>query len=84
MIHEIVRNRCAKNVRLCNSVALCEEPGAGHLDLLVDIEKGRELFDFIAFLKDVEELLGCKVDVETGNSLSPLNCIEVLIEALRV
>ena len=33
------------------------------IDLLVSMEKGKTQLDFIGLWQDLEELLGCKVDV---------------------
>jgi predicted nucleotidyltransferase len=47
-----------------------QQPGSD-LDLLVDMEPGRSLLDFVAIKQDLEDLLGCRVDVVTERSLSP-------------
>ena len=39
------------------------------IDLLVELEPGRSLFDLGAFLSDVRELIGEPVDVVTPNGL---------------
>jgi predicted nucleotidyltransferase len=48
--------------------------GANHvssdIDLLVDLVVGRDLIDLIAFKQDVEEALGCTVDVVARAGLS--------------
>ncbi len=52
------------------------------LDLLVDVEPGRDLFDLVAFKQEIEEVLGRQVDVLTENSLSPYLREKVLHEAV--
>lgn len=83
-ILKLARKHGATNVRVFGSVARGDAHKASDLDLLVDMEKGRTLFDFIAFWQDVEEFLGTKVDVATENSLSPLIREDVLKEAVPV
>jgi predicted nucleotidyltransferase len=48
------------------------------LDLLVVLRKDRDLLDLAEFKLDVEELLGCRVDVVTEAGLSPFLREEVL------
>lgn len=55
----------ASNIRVFGSVALGEEDENSDLDLLVDMEDGRSLFDLAALIGDLEDLLGCAVDVST-------------------
>ncbi|WCK53895.1 nucleotidyltransferase family protein [Aneurinibacillus sp. Ricciae_BoGa-3] len=54
------------NIRIYGSAARQEETADSDVDLLVDIEKTKSLFDLIAFKNEVESLLGRKVDVGTG------------------
>lgn len=54
----------ASNVRVFGSVAR-GEPGARDLDLLVDLERGRSLLDLAGLHLDLEDALGCEVDVGT-------------------
>lgn len=55
----------AVNVRIFGSVARGEERVDSDLDLLVDLEPGRSLFDLAALHLDLEDLLGCRVDIAT-------------------
>ena len=52
----------AKNIRIFGSAARGRGP-TSDVDLLVDMEKGRTLLDLVGFWQDLEELLGCRVDV---------------------
>ena len=52
----------ASNIRIFGSVAR-GEPDAHDVDLLVDLEDGRSLLDLAGLHLDLEDLLGCKVDV---------------------
>ncbi|HEX8600472.1 MAG TPA: nucleotidyltransferase family protein [Chloroflexia bacterium] len=93
-IHELIRDKrqeilsIAKShgvtsVRIFGSVARgIEKPG--DLDLLVQLEPGYSLFDLIAIKQDLEDLLGCRVDVVTEAALSPYIREQVLREALSL
>lgn len=58
-----------RNVQIFGSVARLEDGSNSDLDLLVDFEKGRSLFDLIRFKQDIENLLDVKVDVVTENAI---------------
>ncbi|WP_145524146.1 MULTISPECIES: nucleotidyltransferase domain-containing protein [Virgibacillus] len=53
------------NVRVFGSVARSEDGQKSELDLLVEIKRGRSLFDLIHFKHEVEDLLCVNVDVFT-------------------
>lgn len=57
--------RGASNVRVFGSVIRGEQNADSDLDLLVDMEPGRSLFDLGGLLVELEDLLGCPVDVMT-------------------
>jgi predicted nucleotidyltransferase len=59
----------AYNVRVFGSVARGEADAASDVDILVELEPGRSLFDLGGVLMDLEDLLGCKVDVVTVRGL---------------
>jgi uncharacterized protein len=52
------------------SVARGDTVPGSDLDLLVDMDEGRTLFDQAALQNDLEELLGCPVHVTTTGGLS--------------
>jgi hypothetical protein len=56
-------------MRVFGSVARGEDTPESDIDFLVDMEPGRSLFDLGGLLVDLENLLGCKVDVLTEKSL---------------
>jgi uncharacterized protein len=64
-ILEIAARHGVFNIRVYGSVARGEAGEASDVDLLVDIEQGRSLFDLGAFYADLEDLLGCEIDVGT-------------------
>ncbi len=59
----------ARNVRLFGSVARGEAGPDSDVDILVELEPGRSLLDLSGLLLDLQDLLGCKVDVVPDDSL---------------
>lgn len=74
----------ARNVRVFGSVARGEADEGSDLDFLVELEPGRTLFDLGGLQYELEELLGCKVDVVTERGLKSRIRDRVLREALPV
>jgi uncharacterized protein len=72
----------AYNVRVFGSVARGNADEQSDLDLLVDMEPGRSLFDLGGLLVDLEELLGCPVDIVTEKGLRDRIRSRVLQEAI--
>ncbi|WP_058306074.1 nucleotidyltransferase family protein [Gracilibacillus massiliensis] len=58
-----------RNVRVFGSVSKLEEGPSSDLDLLVDFDEGRSLFDLICFKQEVENIVKTNVDVVTENSI---------------
>jgi predicted nucleotidyltransferase len=67
----LARRHGMRRVSVFGSAAKGEGSKPGDVDLLVDVEEGRSLFDLIAFKLDVEALLGCEVDVVSRDGVSP-------------
>ena len=61
----------ASNVRVVGSVARGETDVESDVDLLVDFESGRSLFDLGNLMTDLETLLGGRIDVLTEKGLRP-------------
>ncbi len=59
----------ASNVRIFGSVANGTAEEDSDIDFLVDLEKGRSLFDLGGLLMDLQQLFDRKVDVVTENAL---------------
>ncbi len=74
----------AHNVRIFGSVARDEADVLSDIDILVDLEPDRSLLDLGGLLMDLQELLGCPVDVVTEKSLRPRIRERVLREAVSL
>jgi predicted nucleotidyltransferase len=72
----------ARNVRIFGSLARGEAREDSDIDILVDLEPGRSLFDLGGLLMDLQKLLAQKVDVVTEKGLRPRIRDRVLKEAL--
>ena len=72
----------ARNIRMFGSVARGEGGLASDVDFLVDMEEGRNLLDLVGFWQDVQELLGCRVDVITDGGISPYLRERIYAEAI--
>lgn len=59
----------AANVRVFGSVARGETDSRSDVDLLVDLEPGRSLFDLARLQRKLEQLLTVKVDVVAARGL---------------
>lgn len=74
----------AYNVRVFGSIARREADAESDIDFLVDMEPGRTLFDIGGLLMDLQDLLGCSVDVVTEDSLRKRIRERVLKEAIAL
>lgn len=74
----------ARTVRIFGSVARGEEDEASDIDLLVEMEEGRSLLDLGGLLMDLQDLLGCRVDVVTEKGLRERIRARVLKEAVAL
>ena len=59
----------ARNVRVFGSTARGEADEESDIDFLVEMEAGRSLFDLGGLQYELEQLLGCPVDVVTERGL---------------
>jgi uncharacterized protein len=80
-ILRIAAKRGAYNVRVFGSAARGEAGEGSDIDLLVEFEPSRSLLDHAALVLDLEQLLGCKVDVVTEKGLYWLLRRRILKEA---
>jgi predicted nucleotidyltransferase len=74
----------AHNVRVFGSARRGEAGANSDIDLLVSMEKGKTLLDFVGLWQDLEELLGCKVDVISDGGISPYLRERILAEAVAL
>jgi len=81
-IKKLAANHGAHNVRLFGSVARREARSDSDVDVLVDLEPDRSLFDLGGLLMELQDLLGCKVDVVTEQGLRPRIRERVLRDAV--
>lgn len=81
-ILRICESHGGHNVRVFGSVAKGQTSPQSDLDLLVELDDDRSLLDRIAIMQDLEEFLGCRVDVVSPRALHSLIRDEVLREAV--
>lgn len=81
-IIEIAARYGAHNVRVFGSAARGDTYPDSDIDLLVNLEPGRSLLDLGGLLVDLQDLLGCRVDVVTERGLRERIRSEVLREAV--
>jgi len=80
-IIEIAARYGAHNVRVFGSVARGDTVSESDVDFLVDVEPGTSLMDLGGLLMDLQELLGCSVDIVTERGLRPRIRDRVMSEA---
>lgn len=80
-ILELAECHGARNVRVFGSVARGDADPASDVDFLVDMDKGRSLFDMGGLLMDLQDALGCQVDVVNEKGLRERIRPRVLAEA---
>lgn len=93
-LHQVLKNRDeviriaggygARNLRVFGSVARNETRTDSDLDLLVEFDEGRTLFDLGGLVADLEDFFGCKVDVVSENGLKPRFREHVLRDAVSL
>lgn len=66
---EVCGRNGASNVWVFGSVARGEQDDQSDVDLLMDIDEGRSLFDLAGLVLELEKLLGCPVNVVTRKTL---------------
>ena len=83
-ILKIAQRYGARDVRIFGSAARGDDIDQSDVDVLVNMEPGRSLFDMGGLLMDLQSLLGCKVDLVTEKGLKPRIRDRVLREAVRL
>jgi uncharacterized protein len=61
----------ASNVRVFGSVARGEETAESDVDLLVDLPEGASLFTIARLQRELEEILGARVEIVPASDLKP-------------
>lgn len=83
-ILRLVREHGARDPRIFGSVARGTATADSDIDLLVELEPGRSLLDLGGLLMDLQQALGCPVDVVTVQGLRPRIRERVLREAVSL
>ena len=83
-ILDIAARHGARNVRVFGSVARGEEDEESDLDLLVHFEADRSLLDHAALWLELQEVLGCKVDIVSEGGIRARFRDRILREAVPV
>jgi predicted nucleotidyltransferase len=81
-IVRLAAGRGARRIALFGSTARGESTAASDVDFLVEFGAGRSLLDHGGLLMDLQDLLGCRVDVVSERALRPRFRERVLREAL--
>jgi uncharacterized protein len=81
LIKQIAARYGASNVRVFGSVARGEDTERSDLDLLVDMEEDRSIWDLAELQGDVREALRCDVQIVLSDSLHRLLRDRILGEA---
>lgn len=81
---EVATRHGASNLRIFGSIATGCEHAASDLDLLVDLPEEQSILGLISLRQDLEDLLGCSVDVTEAETLHPLIRAQILEQALAL
>ena len=80
----VLQQAGVRRAAIFGSFARGEEGADSDLDLLVEFQGEKTLFDFIALKRRLEQALGMSVDLLTYQSLSPLLRDSILREQIPV
>ena len=83
-INALAKRYGVRNIRMFGSVMRGEANAESDIDLLVDMEPGRSLFDLGGFQMEMQTLLGRRVDVVTEKALHWYIRERVIGEAVAV
>jgi len=84
LILDILKNYDVKRASLFGSIARGDATDKSDVDLLVEFEGKKSLLDLAGLKLDLEDLLHCKVDVLTYNSINPLLRERILNEQVVI
>lgn len=74
----------APNIRVFGSVSTNEAKETSDVDFLVDVGEGQNLIDFIRLKQELEDLLGCEVDLAQSTELRAAMRERILNEAIAI
>jgi predicted nucleotidyltransferase len=80
-ILRVAQSHGASNVRIFGSTARGDFGPESDVDLLVELGPDRNLLDQVGLEQDLEELLGCPVDLVVEGGISPYLEERILAEA---
>ncbi len=83
-ILELARRRGAIHIKVYGSMATGTATETSDVDFLVEMRKGASAFALGGLLKDLEDLLGRRVDMTTPNALYPAIREKILHEAVEL
>ena len=72
----------ARNIRVFGSVARGEADEQSDIDLIVEFDPERSLLDHAALWLELQDLLGCQLDVVSDRGIKPRIRERVLREAI--
>lgn len=84
LIIKIGKKHGIDNIRVFGSAARLEDRPNSDLDLLVDIDPERSLFDLIRFKHELKDLLGISIDVVTEHAIHWSIKQAILAEAIQL
>ena len=68
-IKSVAEKHGAHNVRVFGSFVRGETHSESDVDFLIDLDRGRSFFDRVSIQLELEEMLGCRVDVVSSRGL---------------
>ena len=80
-IKSVAEKHGAHNVRVFGSFVRGETHSKSDVDFLIDLDRGRSFFDRVSIQLELEEMLGCRVDVVSSRGLKARIRERVLEEA---
>jgi hypothetical protein len=83
-ILRIAARHGARDVRVFGSVVRGEAGRDSDVDFLVRLDDGRSLLDHIALIRELEDLIGCRVDVVAEDDLHRAIRARVLAEGVNL
>ena len=83
-IIELAKRRGATQIKLFGSMATGKATEGSDVDFLVEMRQGSSAFALGGLLKDLEDLLGRRVDMTTVNALHPAIREKILHEAVEL